>query len=237
MQKSNNITVLGVSGYARCGKNTFVEIAKNILTKNNYSVIELAFANKLKTEVQEMLRRNGFKLDIFGMTPEQKEHVRPLFVFWGCQRRYESEGGMYWVNEVDNQLRNIIIDAQRGGVSTDRMVVLISDCRFPNEIEWVQKKWSGQVIHLKKWRSEWRKSGQDGSDLSMMKVYDSAPNEEEAKQDPIIEAMADFKIEWEGTGKLSILDASIETDLQEVVLETLNSTKFFRHKSNGILTL
>ena len=229
--------VIGIAGYARCGKDTFVNIAENILTKNNYPVIKLAFATKLKSEVQKMLRKSGFQLDVLNLSADEKERVRPLFVFWGCQRRFESEGGLYWVNEVDNQLQDIINDAQSGGMSTERMVALVSDVRFPNEAKWVHDKWDGQLIHLKKWQSEWRKGGQDGSDEVMVKVYDPAPNEEEAKQDPLVEAAADVKTEWEGKGKPSAADAATVIDLQKVVLDALNSTKFFRHQSIGTLTL
>lgn len=229
--------LIGVGGYARCGKNTFVEIAKNILTKNNYSVIELAFANKLKSEVQEMLRKSGFELDVLNLSAEEKERVRPLFVFWGCQRRFESEGELYWVNEVDNQLQDIINDCQSGGTTTERMVALVSDVRFPNEVRWVHEKWDGQVIHLKKWQNEWRKGGQDGSDEFLVKVYDAAPNEEEAKQDPLVEAMADVKTEWEGKGKATAALASVEKELQKVVTDAINQTKFFKHPEPVIGTL
>jgi len=228
---SNNIKVIGISGYARAGKNTFVEIARNILTKNNYRVIRFAFADKLKAEVLGMLRQNEFKLNITNLSAEEKEKVRPLFVFWGCQRRYESEGGLYWVNEVDNQLRKIIDDAINGGESPERIVALIEDTRFPNEAKWIQEDWDGVVIHLKKWQIEYRKGGQDGSDEYFVKVYDEPPNEEEAKQDPLVENMADIKTEWESKGKSTIIDASQEPDLQKVVLDALNQTKFFRFES------
>jgi hypothetical protein len=237
MQKSNNIKVLGVSGYARSGKNTFVEIAKNILTKNNYRVIELAFATKLKNEVQEMLRKSKFGLDILSLSADEKERVRPIFVFWGCQRRSESEGGLYWVNEVDQQIQSIVRDAQTAGESTDRMVILVSDVRFPNEAKWVHEKWSGQIIHLKKWQSEWRKAGQDGGDEVLVKVYDPPPNEEEAKQDPLVEAAADVRTEWEGKGKATAAIASAELDLHKVVIDALNKTKFFKHPEPIIGTL
>ena len=227
--------LIGVGGLARAGKNTFVEIAKNILTKNNYRVIELAFANKLKNEVQEMLRKNGFGLDVLNLSADEKERVRPLFVFWGCQRRFESDGGLYWVNEVDQQIQELIHDTQSAGESTDRMVVLVdrmvvlvSDVRFPNEATWVHKKWGGSVVHLKKWKWEDVRDGLGGGEETI-KVYDSAPNEEEAKQDPIVEAMSDVKTEWEGKGHESAASASLEKDLQTVVLDALNQTKFFKH--------
>jgi hypothetical protein len=160
-------------------------------------------------------------------------------VWWGCQRRYESDGGLYWVNEVDSQIQDIINDAQSAGTSTERMVTLVSDVRFPNEAKWVHEKWGGQVIHLKKWKSEWRRGGQDGSDETLVKVYDAAPNEEEAKQDPLVEAMADVKTEWEGKGHASAALASVEESLQKVVLDALNATKFFKYPEPiiGKLTL
>jgi|FAXJ01.1.fsa_nt_gi hypothetical protein len=229
--------VIGIAGYARCGKDTFVQIAKDILQKNNYRAIRMAFADMLKDEVTEMLTDHEFKGRVKTDDPVIKTQMRPLMVWWGCQRRFESGGGMYWVNEVDSQLRKIGTDMTSNGDSGENIVALISDVRFPNEAKWVHAAWGGQVIHLKKWQSEWRKGGQDGSDEVLVKVYDSAPNEEEAKQDPLVEAMADIKTEWEGKGKPSATDASTEVDLQKVVLAALNETKFFKHPEPVIGTL
>ena len=229
--------VIGIAGYARCGKDTFVKIAIDLLKKNGYTPMRLAFADMLKDEVTDMLTDYGFKGRVKTDDPVVKTQMRPLMVWWGCQRRYESEGGLYWVNEVDNQLQDIINDAQSGGMTTERMVALVSDVRFPNEAKWVHEKWEGQVIHLKKWQSEWRKGGQDGSDEFLVRVYDPAPNEEEAKQDPLVEAMADVKTEWEGKGKATAAIASVEKDLQMVVIDALNQTKFFKHSEPIIGTL
>jgi len=114
---------------------------------------------------------------------------------------------------------------------------LISDVRFPNEARWVHEKWGGSVIHLRRWKSEWRKGGQDGSDEIFTKVYDDAPNEEEARQDPLVEVMADVKTEWEGKGKPTAAEASLEPALMQVVLDALNSTKIFKHQTTGTLSL
>ena len=228
MQKSNNIKVLGVSGYARCGKNTFVEIAKNILAKNNYRVMELAFANKLKDEVQEMLHKNRFALDVLNLSADEKEKVRPLFVFWGCQRRAESDGGLYWVNEVDRQVEDLVADCYAEGESTDRRIVLVSDVRFPNEAGWIHEKWGGDVIHLKKFHYK------VVSDV-MIKSYDLAPNVEEATHDPKVIAVADVMTEWEDKRKSTILDASSDLSLQAVVLDALNQTKAFKFTGKLIL--
>jgi hypothetical protein len=230
--------VIGIAGYARCGKDTFVQIAKNILTKNGYRPRRFAFADMLKDEVTHMLEVNNFKGRVKTDDPTMKTQMRPLMVWWGCQRRYESDGGLYWVNEVDKQLSVWDECESKGGVIGSG-VALVSDVRFPNEARWVHEKWGGQVIHLKKWQSEWRRGGQDGSDEVLVKVYDSAPNEEEAKQDPLVEAMADVKTEWEGKGHASATLASAEESLHKVVLDALNATKFFKHPEPiiGKLTL
>lgn len=231
--------VIGIAGFARCGKDTFVKIAQDILKKNGYTPIRFAFADMLKDEVENMLIDNGFKATVKTDDTAIKTLVRPLLVWWGCQRRYETEGGLYWVNEVDKQIRDVINDWQSGGASTERLVALISDVRFPNEAKWVHQNWDGAVVHLKKYQGEWRKAGQDGSDEVLVKVYDSAPNEEEAKQDPLVEAVADVRTEWEGKGHKSAADAANSRDdyLQKVVLDALNSTKFFKHQSIGSLHL
>lgn len=220
--------VIGIAGYARCGKDTFVQIAKEILQKNGYTPMRLAFADMLKDEVTDMLTDYGFKGRVKTDDPIVKTQMRPLMVWWGCQRRFESEGGMYWVNEVDRQIEDLIADCMAAGEATDRRVILVSDVRFPNEAKWVHDKWSGDVIHLKKFQQNWRKGGQDGSDEFLVKEYDKAPNEEEAKQDPLVEAIADVKTEWEGKGHATAASASAESDLKVVVLDALNRTKAFR---------
>jgi hypothetical protein len=227
--------VIGVAGFARCGKDTFVKIAMDILKKNSYTPMRLAFADMLKEEVEAMLKQNKFQATVKTEDSASKTLIRPLLVWWGCQRRYETDGGLYWVNEVDNQIQDIINDAQSGGMTTERMVAFVSDVRFPNEAKWVHEKWGGSVIHLKKWQWKEVRDGCGGEET--VKVYDSAPNEEEAKQDPLVEAMADVKTEWEGKGHKSAASASAEKDLQKVVFDALNQTKFFKHPEPIIGTL
>jgi len=224
-----NVKVLGLGGLAKAGKDTFVGISKNILTKNGYKPIRIAFADSLKEEVQVVLKDNGFKVNISNLSAEQKEEVRPILVFWGCQRRRESEGGLHWVNIADKKIHKFINTIHNAsdavGLDLNKLVFLISDCRFPNECEWIHKKWDGEFIHLKRYS------------IKLTKTFDPAPNEEELKNDPIIQEMADQKIEWENKKKMTFDEAINDPYLQSVVLETLNSTKFFKHSTTGILTL
>lgn len=230
--------VIGIAGYARAGKDTFVGIAKDILINNGLRAMRLAFADKLKEEAESMLKANRFTASVKTTDPVVKTQMRPLMVWWGCQRRYESEGGLYWVNEIDKQIQNLEeCEAYGGHIGSG--IILVSDVRFPNEAKWVHEKWNGVVIHLKRWETQWRKAGQDGSDEVRVKVYDPAPNEEEAKQDPLVEAMADVKVEWENQ-KASTTEAAIKSELlKQVVWNALNETKYFKLPSPviGKLTL
>jgi hypothetical protein len=82
-------------------------------------------------------------------------------------------------------------------------VVLISDVRFVNEVDWVQKDWNGWFVHVKKYNivRHWHSSGFQ----SFENVYDVAPNEEEAKNDPLIAAKADYHLDWPAVNHLDNL--------------------------------
>ena len=218
-EKHSNMKVIGIAGYARCGKDTFVTIAKEILAKNKFRPMRVAFADTLKVEVGEMLKNYGFDLDVNTTDSEAKSKLRPLLVWWGCSRRDLSTDGLYWVDVVDKKLKQIELDYMKNGESSDSIVALVSDVRFPNEAKWIQDTWGGVVIHLKRFQLD---------NFTGMKVYDQAPNEEEKKQDPIVQKMANHLVEWESKKKMTTSEAVADPDLQRVVLNTLNSTKFFK---------
>ena len=216
--------VIGIGGFARSGKDTFVGIASDILRANGYRPLRVAFADKLKDEVEAMLKANHYKATVKTDDSVLKSMVRPLMVWWGCQRRYESEGGMYWVNEVDNQLSEICVDYLKNGESHDNVVILVSDVRFANEAKWVHEKWEGSIIHLKRYSYEPCKDMQTKWDY---KKYDPAPNEEEAKQDPLVEAVSDVHAEWENQKASTTADAIKMEKLRETVVNALLNTGKF----------
>jgi hypothetical protein len=221
--------VIGIAGYARCGKDTFVGIAKEILTKNGYIPVRVAFADSLKHEVCTMLQNNDFMVDVYNEDTEAKKLIRPLLVWWGCQRRYETSDGLHWVNVAEQEIRNRIL--QQAPIDVDKLVFLVSDVRFLNEAIWIQSKFGGEVVHLKRYSIDYRKGGQDNCDINPTKVYDPAPNEEELKNDPHVVNVANHKIEWESKKKMTSAEAIKDPHLQQVVLDTLNKTKYFKHST------
>lgn len=223
----NDVKVIGIGGFAKAGKDTFVAIAKNILQRNGYTPYRVAFADTLKDEVQEMLTFNGFNIDLYNMTPEEKEFARPLLVWWGCQRRRESPDGLYWVNEVSYNIDDDFYSSKYRE-NMDKTVFLVSDVRFENEANWVKNDRNGVFIHLKRYSMKSIYDQQFGFESpSKDKIYDDAPNDEERKNDPLIEAIADIRIEWENVQQPTPFIAADSPILQEIVLNTLNKTKYF----------
>ena len=226
--------MIGVGGFAKSGKDTFVGIAKEILHRNNYIPMRVAFADRLKEEVQRMLEQSNFELNITRLNPDEKERVRPVFVFWGCQRRSESEEGMYWVNIINDYLQAVVRDHLENGMSTEKVVVLVSDVRFPNEAKWVHDEWEGEIIHLRRFTKDVDCMGVDAQSRvfkSYKNIYDLAPNSEELAQDPLVLAQADMRVEWENKGFPTAASAEASPELQQIVLDALNKSKFF----NGTL--
>jgi hypothetical protein len=227
--------VIGIGGFARAGKDAFVSIARNILEKNGYTSNRFAFADNLKLEVGSMLKANSFELDVYTSDSNAKSKLRPLMVWWGCARRDLSDGGLYWVEQVHKQLEAVHAQMVATGINSDKFVALISDVRFVNEAKWLHEKWEGQFIHLRRFSMQDVRDGY--GDTVQGKVFDPAPNEEEAKNDPLIQAMADVKVEWESRGIAPGGCVTKDTYLQEKVLEALNSTSYFKHKTTGILSI
>lgn len=225
---NDKVKVIEVAGLAFAGKDTFVGIAKKILEKNGYTAHRLAFADMLKEEVNEMLCNNYFKTDVYVTDTKEKTNIRPLLVWWGCQRRRESKDGLYWVDRLDECIRSEVDRAKTWKDDLDKLVFLISDGRFANELEWCQKSWDGVVIHLKRWSY---KDFSDGTgDTITKKVYDAPPNKEETENDPIIQGLADYRIEWENAKKMTQEEAIKDPVLQKIVLDALNNTKYFSGK-------
>ena len=184
--------VIGVGGFARSGKDTFVKIARRQLKESGYSSIKLAIADALKEEIDPFLKEY-YGISAWTDDTEEKKIIRPLLVAHGCQKRVQTQG-KYWVDKVDEAIENIHFSED---------VIFISDCRFPNEVDWVHNKWGGWFVHLKKYCMKpiteyWAPAATErGGIPRFVKEYDSAPNEEEEHNDPICEEKSDAKLELE----------------------------------------
>ena len=89
---------IGISGFARSGKDTFYERCKIHLEKEGKKVCRFAFADALKSECDELLSKYT-DISAFTENKTEKETVRPLLVSWGTQIRRELDQNC-WIKKI-----------------------------------------------------------------------------------------------------------------------------------------
>lgn len=204
--------VLGCSGIARSGKDTFCAIAKNILSKNGIVAKQYSFAAALKKEIEPFLR-DVCKCDVWTTDTEIKTDIRDFLVWYGTTW-WRKRDPKRWIRNVDLDLKK------------DRPeIALVSDVRYPNEAEWVHSL-NGYLVHISAYRINSVQDSYNMKSVFPIKQYMEPPNEQERLNDPLVKGQSDYCLEWE----LKYLNAENvvnNADLQMCVLRALNSMPFF----------
>lgn len=171
--------VIGVSGVAGSGKDTFCSMLKKYLKSFNKECASFSFAEALKKQVRDN------SLDLYGIDPtncsrDEKNIIRPFLVAHGKIMR-DLSNGRHWVDIVDKKIEYDKIN-------------LISDvryCEYPeDEVFWIKSN-RGVVVHVSRFTF-----------IKDEKIFIGPANSEEDRNDKIIKKLADFNVEWE-TGKNS----------------------------------
>lgn len=210
--------VIGVTGVARCGKDTFCTIAKEILAKNNYRAKHYCFANKLKEEVAPFLR-DMCKVDAWTNDSATKVDLRDFLVWYGTTW-WRKRDPKRWIRAVDLEIKSDMNDVE---------IALVGDVRYLNEADWVHS-WGGYMVHIAAYKmdEELTPNLYEGEKYATVKVknYISAPNEQERINDPIVKGASDYMLQWE-MKNISTKDVLKDKDLQAEVLKGLNSISWF----------
>lgn len=119
---------LGLVGKKQSGKDTAFDALKVAFGKR---VHRMAFADALKTEICEYLRADPDLLNMHKNLPP----FRALLQAYGVWRRSQSED--YWLMKADS-----LATFPQG-----TELVVITDCRFLNEAEWIRRK-GGKLIRI-----------------------------------------------------------------------------------------
>jgi hypothetical protein len=167
----NTNFIIGVCGHARSGKDTFCEQAKSILSKKNIGAARAAFADELKKDLDDLCRHK-IGISAFTQNSKEKEIIRPLLVTYGTEviRKMDEN---WWINRLEKTL---------GVHQHMNLIPIVTDVRYPNEMEWIQKKHNGVVVYINR------------------KGVGPA-NSEEKKNNPILKKMADYRIMWPTFGE------------------------------------
>ena len=128
--------IIGLTGLARCGKDTFCNYAVKYLNDLGYKTKRLAFADELKKDVDYFLI-DKLGISAFTENTEEKEIIRPMLTTWGTEIMRKQDD-LVWVKKVEKQ----IIENKKNNI-----VSIVTDIRFTNEIDYIRKM-GGKIIHL-----------------------------------------------------------------------------------------
>ena len=157
------MNIIGISGVGRVGKDTFFKAVCSASPNNKY--LRMAFADELKEECDEFLRKN-INISAFTEDPNEKALIRPFLVTYGSHIRRKLNK-YCWVEKVENKISKI---------KDPSVTVFITDVRYENEMRWVSEKMGGRNIYLNR----------DGV---------TPANHEEKLNDPALRSLADVLID------------------------------------------
>ena len=119
--------IIGLMGRRGSGKDTIAKAAQKL----DDSVVRLAFGDGVKHEVAEVIGHSHVFLD------EHKEQLRPLLQAWGTEYRRNLCDPHHWIKSLANRLN---------GVDSES-IVLITDVRFQNEVDFIREQ-GGVVVRV-----------------------------------------------------------------------------------------
>ena len=206
-----NKLYVGVSGFARSGKNLFCDIAQNVLKeKYNLTSKTYALAYFLKKDCEPFIQEK-LGLSAFSEKTEDKNSFRDMLVWYGGVKRKQTQG-RYWTGLLYEELKNDTNDVNF--ISDIRYVEYVGD-----EAYWLQKELGGKLVHVSKYTYGFPSGGRHYriNDRSK-KIYTEAPNQHEALNDPKIRILADYKVEWE---QIVSLDKPMDDLINNPILNSI----------------
>jgi hypothetical protein len=125
--------MIGISGYARSGKDTFGESLQRKLSEYGIKAKTYALATQLKIDI-DFLTKGDFGISAFTKDDEEKKIIRPLLVGYGESWRKANPD--YWLGILDSNFE-------------PRTLPIITDIRYENEADYILKK-QGFLLNLKR---------------------------------------------------------------------------------------
>ena len=189
MIKDTDIKVIGLCGVAQSGKDTFCKHAIKLFADQNIKCMRVSFADALKADVDEFLID---KVGISAFTTKLKEKtlIRDFLVAYGTKLMRKIDESC-WINKA-----GILIEEN----INNNVLSIITDIRYPNELKWVQESLKGKCLHISRINKG---------------AYIEPANREEAEHNPVLQKLADSRLNW------ATLDD--EDTLEWIVGDELNS--------------
>jgi len=163
--------VIGLSGHATCGKDSFCELSIPYLYDKGYSSKRVALADELKKDLNHFLIEK-VGISAFTKDPKQKQLLRSFLVAYGTDIMRAIDPDV-WLKRMDKNIQALFTF---GGIP------IITDIRYVNEFDWFADKYEFHSIYIQ------RKGVR-------------AANSEEVKNNPILKEKCDHYLWWPTYGK------------------------------------
>lgn len=179
---NKNTNIIGLSGVARSGKDTFALILSNQLKNRGYRVKTLAIAAPLKDMCADFCKEH-LNIDVWSNDDKEKDIIRPFLVWFGDAKRKMSNG-RFWIDLANKEINKI-------KSSGEYDYIIITDVRYQvyeqDEVYWLFKQLNASLVHITQMLIL-----KDGKKTELL-----PPNEHEAKNNPYIQQMSNYKIVWD----------------------------------------
>jgi hypothetical protein len=195
--------MIGLTGVARSGKDTFFSILKRYLKEKNIESQRIALADNLKYELGDFVK-DKFKIDLAKCDGLDKELIRPLMVSYGKCRRIQTEG-KYWTSLVESKIKDL---------NKSNVLPIITDIRYieykEDEYTWL-KAHNGILIHISR-------KLDDGTLVPPANI-------EEKSNDNKLKAVADYSVSWETCQDVNFLYELMQKHLKNIYEKFLENKK------------
>jgi hypothetical protein len=196
--------LIGVTGFARSGKDTFFKLSSDYLKSFDRSSVRYAFADVLKSECDPLtLKYSG--ISCFTSNDREKNLIRPLLVAYGTHLRREINPDC-WIDRIRENVRSSIANGD---------YVFITDVRFKNEVDWVISE-GGLIVNIVR----------DG-------VHPANPDEAEQSKliEPLIHATLNWPTF--GEDSLSCGEGVAITTLNQILMDSPDNAKIFQRVASS----
>ncbi len=176
-------TILGLSGVASSGKDTFFSLLSQKLPFQRF-----ALADELKILLREDLIKK-YNVDILNCTRDEKDLVRNDIVLFAKQKRLDS-CGKFWTDILTKKIQE-----------SSAKYICITDIRHnyfsKDEVFWLKNILGGKLVDIS---SYFPSSGK----------FVQPPNGEEEFHYPEVKAAADYYVMWPKVSDIKVLDLFID---------------------------
>jgi hypothetical protein len=200
----SNKKVIGLSGVARAGKDTFAAILEMKLQQAGKSVKKVSLAGPLKQQCDSFLTSN-LGISAFTQVTEEKNIMRPFLVWYGDAQRKRTDG-RNWIEHANKEIQESNYD-----------YYIVTDIRYDayekDELYFLKNEVNGILCHISKFTMLGNPFQPDH------KLFVQPANEHEALNDPKIRIAAHHRVQWRDVGKMSATELLHDPELTEHVDE------------------